>query len=382
MRIHDAMGGIQTASELFINAINERAAYSGKLPYVLSYAPIASMNPFQRLLYCRATEANFAVVPTLKFKDLGTVNWGDRSVIHFHWIASILRGATPQLAGSHIDEFRRDLINWKSRGHKILWTMHNVLPHNTQLLDAEIQLRKVIVEFSDAVHVLSKDSINESNRVFEIPREKIFHVPHPSYEGWYANVSDQATARLDLGISPGEFVFLQFGSIQRYKGTLNLIQSFKKLVVLRPNRRLRLVIAGKPVDKDYLSEVISQSQESLNITVIASAMEEREVQTLFNAASVVVAPYITTLNSGVALLAATFGKAIVAPKYAGLKETFIEDQTLLYSNDNGDSLIDALIRSLEYQMKKSVFKRILAEHKPERISRQFFDVVTKVLFTK
>lgn len=381
MRIHDAVSGVQSATEMLINAVNMQAADSGCLPRVLSYAPVASMNPFQRLLYCRAKECGYAIVPTPKFQDLGSVNWGKGSVIHLHWLASILRDAIDRTdAQVRIEEFRRNLTKWKKGGHKIVWTMHNVLPHDTKFPDEEIDIRKTIGQYADAVHILSNDSIAKSADLFESPLSNVFHVPHPSYEGWYANVAASTSAKLDLGIRPGEFVILQFGSIQPYKGTPTLISAFHKVERLRPSRKIRLIIAGKPVDKAHLSEINSLANGSENIIVIPSAMDEREVQTLFNASDVVVAPYTTTLNSGVALLAATFKKALVAPKIGGIMETYMEDDTLLYSDIDGDTLLEALLRALDYRMQKSVFSKILERHKPEDISIKFFDAITQKLF--
>lgn len=383
MRIHDIVSGLQTPSEAFVNAVNMQAAYSGCMPRVLSYAPIASMNPFQRLLYSRASDAGYAIVPTLKFHDLGCVNWSGKSVIHLHWLASILKGTENSCEATlRLEAFRQKLIGWKIAGHKLLWTMHNVLPHDATYPEQETELRKIVVSHADAIHILSANSLQEADRLFHIPTDKVFHVPHPSYEGWYANVSASISARLDLNIRPNEVVFLQFGSIQPYKGTLALIDAFQKLERLCPHRRMRLIIAGKPVDKSYLFEIHSRVASSITITVIPNPMEEREVQTLFNSCDVVVAPYKTTLNSGVALLAATFKKAIVAPKISGILETYIDDHTLLYSNAEGDTLLDAMARAIDYRIEPSIFLKILANHLPEKISILFFDAVTEILFNQ
>jgi len=380
MRIHDAADEIQSPTELFINAINTQARHSGALPFVLNYAPVASMNPFQRLLYSGAARAGFAVVPTLKFENLGQANWQGRSIIHLHWLASVLKGSTTEHeAKERLKIFSHNLGFWKDNGHKIVWTMHNLMPHNTINTEAELELRKIIVKSADAVHLLSKDSLEVARPFFSIPENKIFYIPHPSYEGWYANLNDPVAAKLDLGIAPNEFVFCQFGAMQPYKGTLDLIHSYKELEARMPMRRFRLIIAGKPSDKAYVSEIRALVNVSRTITLIPSPIEEREVQTIFNAADIIVAPYVATLNSGIALLAATFKKGLVAPCAAGIRETFFEDETLLYSGKQQDRLTDALLRSVSHKIQPSVFKNILAKHNPNKNSDAFFTILKKLL---
>ncbi|MEG3194231.1 hypothetical protein SNE32_18560, partial [Lysobacter sp. D1-1-M9] len=92
--------------------------------------------------------------------------------------------------------------------------MHNVLPHDCPFPEAEIGLRRVLVEGSDAVHVLSRTSVQEAREYFDLPEDKVFHVPHPSYEGWYANVDNALSAKLDLDLPTDAFTFLFFGSLQ------------------------------------------------------------------------------------------------------------------------------------------------------------------------
>lgn len=383
MRIHDAVNEAQTAPEIFMNAVVAQVARSGNLPYILSYAPVASMNPFQRLLYSRAEKSNFAIVPTVRFSDLGRVNWRGRSIIHLHWLASILNGATTANDASvRIENFRQKLHQWKVTGHKVLWTMHNLLPHDSQFVDYEIVLRKILIDHTDAIHILSKQSVYESSRFFDIPVEKTFYIPHPSYEGWYPNVVDPVSARLDLGISPGEFVFLQFGSLQRYKGTIGLIHAFNELKQSVRDKSLRLVIVGKPTDKDYLSEIQGLAEASINVTVIPSAMEDRDLQILFNACDVVVAPYVATLNSGIALLAATFGKALVAPNISGISEVFSEDSKLLYDIKDSGGLKSSMLKSLDFEFDNRRLRKTMILRHPERISIEFFKSVKKSIFHK
>ena len=368
---------------MFCKAIVDQAQRAEGLPYLLNFAPLAQINPFQRLLYCRAAAANFAIVPAVRLDDLAPVKWNGRGVIHLHWLASILNGTGSMGdANKKIEEFQNKLRGWRGDGYKIVWTMHNVLPHNTVLKEAEVALRKVVVEHSDCVHILAKSSINEARQYFDIPDWKVCHIPHPSYEGWYANVDDAPNARLELGIEPDAFTFMQFGSLQRYKGVVELVEAFQFIQSSFPGRLLRLIIAGMPADKQYVAEILQIIASNPKIRLIQTSVPEREIQTLINAADVMVAPYINSLNSGVAMLAATFGKSLVAPNTGGVAEIFQSDPSLLYDSGDPDGLLKALERALNYKVKKEVFTSIMEVYKPSQISTQFFQALFERLFSE
>lgn len=373
MRIRSLADGLLSPEEATMQALLAQASQSPSLPFLLSYAPVAEMNPFQRLLYSRASDEGFALVPAVEFGHLAKVGWAGRSVIHLHWLASVLSGVmNMDEAGIRIAAFRKLLVSWRAAGHRVVWTMHNVLPHGSSLMEAEIALRRVMVEQADAVHLLSRASADEATRYYELPTEKTFHVAHPSYEGWYANTRDRMSARMDLGLSANQFTFVAFGSLQRYKGLLELIDAFQELRHRRPERPMRLLIAGKAVDREYQAELTAKADQVPAVTLIPSAMEERQVQTLMNGADVAVAPYLRTLNSGAALLVASFRRPLVAPRIGGVAETFAANPALLYSGEPRDTLVDAMERALTTSIGDHVFEEILQVHRPDAISHGFF----------
>lgn len=373
MRLIELAKGEKSPIEAFMDAAIEGGGRTDGLPWVLTYAPVAAMNPFQRILYSQAGHHGFSVVPATTLSRLGAVNWRGRSVIHLHWLASVLKGAVSRRdATARLHEFETQLAMLKATGHHLVWSLHNVLPHDCVDRDAEIRLREILVERVDLIHVLSRSSIDEAGQVFSIDGSKVFHVPHPSYEGWYANLADREGGRLDLDIHPDAYMFLQFGSIQPYKGTLELVEAFNELCERKRGRKLQLTIAGKPVDWEYTRAVQEAAASNPAIRVIPNPMEEREVQTLFNAADVAVAPYTRTLNSGVALLAASFGKPLIAPALGGVLETYRDAASLLYDPKNGSGLLEAMDLALRQPVEVERIAAIRERHAPARISGEFF----------
>src|SRR5690606_38430069 len=104
------------------------------------------------------------------FAHLAPMGWAGRSVIHLHWLASVLAGTgNMDEARIRIAAFRKRLVSWRAAGHRIVWTMHNVLPHDSTMPEAEIALRQVIVEHAHAVHLLSRASAVEASRHYDLP---------------------------------------------------------------------------------------------------------------------------------------------------------------------------------------------------------------------
>ena len=181
MRIRSLADGVLSPAEATMQALLAQAGRSRELPFLLTYAPVAEMNPFQRLLYSRASDEGFAIVPATEFRQLASVGWAGRSVIHLHWLASVLSGvANMDEARRRGTAFRNSLVSWRAAGHRVVWSMHNVLPHDSELVEAEVAVRRVMVEQADAVHLLSHASAEEARSYYELPEEKTFHVVPPS----------------------------------------------------------------------------------------------------------------------------------------------------------------------------------------------------------
>lgn len=342
------------------------------MPRVLICYPVAHLNPFQHLLYQGAEAAGFTVVPAVRVDEFAHAGWARRAVIHLHWLAAWLRFCkTPEDAAQAVRAADARLADWRRRGYQIVWTVHNILPHGSRHLEAEVALRRVAARRAHRIHVMSANTADAVAAMYALPASKVFHVPHPSYAGWYPAFQSRAAARADLELPPGDFVFLFFGSLQPYKGVLALLEAYDALRG-QSGPRVRLVIAGKPSDAAYAREVGERVRGRADILYMPESIPDAQVQTLFAASDVVVAPYVRTLNSGVALLAATFGRMVVGPLAGAIRETFEEDPALLYDAEAPDGLRNAMARAITHVPCAGVLSRILARHEPADVSARFF----------
>lgn len=340
-----------------------------------AYYPYAKLNPFQRLLYCKCSDFGYNTIPLSKTDNIGVVNGGGDSIIHLHWLSDVLSDIhSPHIARNRVDLFGDLLRQWKGRGHFLIWTMHNLLPHRTLIPDAEVELRKVLVNECDAVHVMSRCSVSYGKDMFGLDERKVFYTPHPTYEGWYPNFVGKSQARLELGLDDDDFIFLFFGSIQQYKGISDLVDSFCRLKLsTRQFSNVKLLIVGKPVDSDYANSIQEMSGVCPDIIVTYDVVEDRDVQYYFQASDFVVLPYVNTLNSGLAHLAITFERPVVCPRMNGLLEVFDDSTAVFYDGTTDDGLSNALASATEYSISLENLKAKKYDYNPVAVSSLFFE---------
>lgn len=344
------------------------------------YYPVLKLNPFLELLYGGAGAAGVVVIPLSDIRVVDEIAWGDRTVIHLHWLHTLLSPAKSQ-GEAHVivEEFAQTISGWKARGIKIVWTVHNVLPHRPRFPDAELALHQLVSVEADLVHVMNRQTPRLAESSYRLPDGRTVHVPHPSYAGWYGNALGRAQARQLLGIRDDEWVFLCFGSLQRYKGLMELVEAFESLRKENPARRVRLLIAGIVADTEYVKQLKQRAAACSEISIIARSIPEGHIQVYFNGADVIVAPYTRTLNSGVALLAATFRRPMVAPAMGAMTEVLGAEHPLLYDAAREAGLLDAMRQSVDHTVQPGYFDEILERHEPNRISALFFAEVKKML---
>ena len=98
-------------------------------PFVVTYWPFARTNRFQALLYSQSWRYGAAALPVASFEDVVEIPWPGLLICHFHWLAAV----NSQKA---IDSFRVVLGRLKDQRRPIVWTVHNVLPHDPVDIEA------------------------------------------------------------------------------------------------------------------------------------------------------------------------------------------------------------------------------------------------------
>jgi glycosyltransferase involved in cell wall biosynthesis len=216
---------------------------------------------------------------------------------------------------------------------RIIWTVHNVVPHEGQTAsDNEIAHRlaaeasAIIVHSPETLLQLSSLGLDESKAVV---------IPHGNYVDHYGAIPATIEARRNLGIAPTDRVLLFFGNIRPYKGIEDLLSVWDDL----QSSAKTLVIAGTCSDADIMNSIRQAEKKAGNIRSHLRYIPDGEVSTLFAACDGVCLPVRNATTSGSAILAASFGKPLIAPRVGGLRD-IDENAGFFYEPDLGGSLQD------------------------------------------
>lgn len=361
-------------------AVRQLDALGVDRPILLAYHPVARMNPFQALLYGAAWGAGVAPLPMANLAELDAVaglgSLGVQVVLHLHWTNAVLAGVPSEGVAAAAAEFLARLDRFRATGGRLVWTVHNVLPHNSVSPDDEATLQRAIVERADAIHILAEDTAAAAAAYFELPAARTFHVPHPSYIGAYETALTREEARYQLDLDVDDTVYALVGAIKPYKGLDDLLTAFDLLYAEDP--RNRLVVAGAPDQEAVSTDFVRRCERHPGILVRATRIPAAELPVYLRAADAVVLPYRRTLNSGVLLLAYTFGLPVVAPDVPGIAELLRPDTSRAFSPGDAADLVRAMREVADLAgptaaaRSREATLAIARERAPERISRRFF----------
>ncbi len=337
-------------------------------PLLLGYWPFAKTNQFQSLLYRQSWQHGVGCLPFLDEAELAAMPWAGAMACHFHWLASI----NDEDAVARFEALLRRL---KMQSRKIIWTVHNVLPHDNPDTEQAVRVRKLIVDMCDVVHILNERTAELVEPYFSIANKPIFYSPHPSYIGEFPNSVSREEARFQLGIRADLMVFLAFGAIQPYKGIENLIDAAERLVHDRPDRDLRLVVAGEAKDEQLIRRIRASQILDDCLIVHGHKISPDDVQYFFKAADFAVCPYRQSLNSGAAMLSASFGVPLIAPRTAAFDEILAYGAGMGYEPDDEGALSAALAAAFTVdprEMRRNALA-IAEERRAEKASALFFE---------
>jgi glycosyltransferase involved in cell wall biosynthesis len=303
-----------------------------------------------------------------------------RTVLHLHWTNKILERARDDATGrAAIAAFLERLDRFTGDGGRLVWTVHNEVPHDARLPELEAELQAAIVKRATVVHVMSPATLDVTASTFPIPKERALVVPHPSYAGAYPDLIGRDEARHRLGLDQDAIVYGLFGAIKPYKGLDQILDALDALVATDPpgSPPRRLLVGGPPDRSPGTKAFLEKTRLHPLVTVDARRIPADELAGHLRATDVAVLPYERGLNSGVLLLALTFGLPVVVPDLAAFDDIAVHAVARRFAAGDATSLADGL-RSADELLTpsglaglKEAAARITAERDPDAISRRF-----------
>jgi glycosyltransferase involved in cell wall biosynthesis len=305
-------------------------------------------NPYQELLYREMRQLGAtitylgALTPsrTLNLILLPLETWARRitgaRLIHLHWVFGFgFPGARrfPVVRRAAHAWFLAWLRVCRMADMRLIWTAHNVLPHEPVFADDEAA-RRELVAAADLVLAHSASALSELAALGALPRRSAV-IPHGPV---ILAPSPQRQAGSRPAGDPRRFLFL--GRVCEYKGVEDLLSAFSAIPA---DVGAHLTVAGPCEDANLRSRLRAMARSGgTRVTLRLERVSDHELAQLLASADVVVLPFRRVTTSGSAMLALSHGRPLILPELPGLAD--LPDQAVLRYDGGIPALTAAVAR--------------------------------------
>lgn len=293
-----------------------------------------------------------------------------KDIIHIHWPSTIYQHEN--LVKNMIKIFLLfiQLFILKIKKVDIVWTIHNIYPHEYKNKKIEKFVRQIIIDNCRIIFSLGEGIKRSILNEYKLTENKIKVIKHGHYFGEYPE--NYFYSRESLNIKQDDVVFLFIGQIKAYKGIEELIDSFTKAEI----ENSKLIIAGNPTKEmnSYIKEINHES-----IIKITQFIPDDDLVSLIGVCDYVVLPYKNITTSGTAILAASYNKPIILPDNECIRDYFNEEIAIFFKNNTEKSLVNALHEACENigDFKQSKFEEFRKELDWNKIAEEVVECYKK-----
>ncbi len=294
--------------------------------------------------------------------------WQRPDILHVQWL--------PLLSRTSLE---LGFVSGAQRlGIPLVYTMHNLLPHDLAPESAQIKARyATLYHMADALIVHTEADRQDLVRDFDLPISRIFKINQGAVLHGRPFAGDRSQARRELEWEDDWFIFLVLGVIRPYKGIEEALHAMALLAAQEP--RARLVVAGQG-EAGYVSSLLKMAT-ALGVAAHTiwdlNFVPSSKVPLYYAASDVAFFPYRSISQSGALLTAAGLGSCILAASVGGLAEVIVDNQTgLLWTSQDSADLARQMRRAMQLeptqraQLGASVRRHVLQEHSWDKIASQ------------
>jgi glycosyltransferase involved in cell wall biosynthesis len=244
-----------------------------------------------------------------------------------------------------------------------------------------------IYRLADRVIAHNKVSVRELEKI-GVDRARIALIAHGHYLEDMSEIPSMPEARRALGIKASAKVILFFGQIKHSKGLDILIGSLPQ--VAREIPEVVVLIAGRPWKADFAryDALIDHLNVRTHCRLRIGFIPDDAVSGYYAAADLVALPYRRIYQSGVLLMAMTYGRPAVVSDLPGMREIVTDGLNgYVFENESKDELARVLIRALRDEPgRRQVAARasdyIRQHHDWSQIGARTLDVYREVLLKR
>jgi glycosyltransferase involved in cell wall biosynthesis len=212
---------------------------------------------------------------------------------------------------------------------KCIIECHNVISHEGNPLD------RLLVRFalSAADDFITHSMKDREDLLAIVPGKQVTVCPLPCLDEFAGPAGERHVSRHTI---------LFFGTVRKYKGLDVLLAAMPKVLL---KVKCNLIIVGEFYDSiDKYQKLIRDYRLENYVRLDNRYVPNEEVPSIFQQADVLVLPYLSATQSGVARVALSNGLPMIASRTGGLSEAVRENITgLLFPPGDPDALADQII---------------------------------------
>ena len=259
----------------------------------------------------------------------------------------------------------------------LLYTIHDAVGHDSKFDGlASLLKHKLLVAWPQSRLIrMTRYQITNSKPQQQLvknrfPYHNVYYAPFPTL---VTDAIEQGNTKVpELADVPDGYI-LFFGNLQLYKGVHLLYDAFLTHPELQDRR---LVIAGS----GYV--YFKCEAEQGNVTFINRFIDDSELRDLFTRAAVVVYPYISATQSGVASIASYFDKPMVLSDLPFFKQTCEDSEGIeFFTTGDREALAAAITRSLQ-SPETSTRPLYDREYTPQALHSALTQTISQILASK
>jgi glycosyltransferase involved in cell wall biosynthesis len=284
------------------------------MKYFSSYPPQSYTNPFFKLLASHLKKLdwkdatfNFKLIPLVKNRNKVEILW-------FHWPSYIWRSSNLAVCYLKSTKFIINVLMAKLLNYKLVWSAHNVLPHEYNSFKLEFFMRKFICKNFDLVIGHSKNTLEMLQEKKLFPKKYIVAV-HGHYENEY-HKSNKLITRESIGFNKEDIIILLKTGAKNFNSAKKFIDTIKNVEY----KNIKLLIIGKPI------------LDLKKTKLIEGYISSEDLSSYMNLCDFVCLPYINITTSGAFFLALTFNKPVIAKNISFFKSQTSKQTAILYEN--------------------------------------------------
>lgn len=262
------------------------------------------------------------------------------SIYHFHWLIYHYYRKSIIATVWRCIKFVLKLLLIKATKSRIVWTIHNYMPHDSKYPRIDYFVRWLFARIADTILCHSTEGKDFLSVHFNRHKD-VYLLPHPNFIGIYPDTISRKEARARLKIPQDAFVFLALGTIRPYKNTTELVSAFKQL----SNENAVLLVAGVVPDKTLEHTIKQEIASDHRIRFIPEEISPANIQLFFRASDISVFTFKNMLTSGSVLLSMSFKTPVIIPRFCKELSTNM-DFGFVYSDEKLPALLECMKKSI------------------------------------